>query len=508
MENITKTKTKPTIITIFGGSGDLTWRKLIPALYNLYLDGWLNEKFSIICLGRSEMKDGEFLKKLKEGVDKFSRSGKSVTEKWDKFSRYIIYKTGDLTNTTTYNTIKKDVFAFEKEANQSVNKIYYMAVNPQFFEGIADGLKQAGLNEDCDHARLVIEKPFGTDLETAKALNEKLLTIFSEAQLYRIDHYLGKETVQNILAFRFANAMFEPLWNRNYIANIQITVSEKIGVEDRGAYYEHSGALRDMVQNHVMQLLCLIAMEPPVSFDADEIRNRKADVLHAIRKIKREEVHEFASRGQYASGWQEGEQVKGYRQEKNVDANSSTETFAAIKFFIDNWRWSNVPFYVRSGKRMQQSSSVITVQFKPVPHQSFPEEAIENWQPNRMIINIQPDMGIRIRFQAKKPGLKMQLNPVDMLFNYNDTYSSGIPEGYETLLLDVINGDATLFMRADQVEAAWQVITPILEMWKNNPSVNFPNYSAGTNGPETSEALIAKDGNNWIVLPFEKKNNE
>ena len=506
MENITKTK--PTIITIFGGSGDLTWRKLIPALHNLFLDGWLSEKFSIICIGRTEMKNEEFIKKLKDGVDKFSRRGKTKKEEWDIFSKYITYKPGDFSNKTLFTGIKKDVNAFEKEVNQPPNKIYYLAVNPEFFEGIADGLKEAGLNDDIEHARLVIEKPFGTNLASAKALNEKLLTIFEEKQLYRIDHYLGKETVQNILAFRFANAMFEPLWNRNYIANIQITVSEKIGVEGRGAYYEHSGALRDMVQNHVMQLLCLIAMEPPVSFDADEIRNKKADVLHAIRKIKREEVHEFASRGQYSNGWQEGEQVKAYREEKNVDANSSTETFAAIKFFIDNWRWSNVPFYVRSGKRMQQSSSVITVQFKPVPHQSFPEEAIENWQPNRMIINIQPDMGIRIRFQAKKPGLKMQLNPVDMLFNYNDTYSSGIPEGYETLLLDVIDGDATLFMRADEVEAAWQVITPILEMWKNNPSVNFPNYSAGTNGPETSEALIAKDGNNWIVLPFEKKNNE
>jgi glucose-6-phosphate 1-dehydrogenase len=289
---------------------------------------------------------------------------------------------------------------------------------------------------------------------------------------------------------------------------VQITVSEKIGVDDRGGYYDHSGALRDMIQNHVLQLLCLIAMEPPVALAADEIRNKKADVLHAIHKIKKEEVHEFASRGQYGPGWSEGKKVKGYREEKDVLPDSCTETFAAIKFFVDNWRWNNVPFYVRSGKRMQESISVITIQFKKVPHQSFPEEAVENWQPNKMILNIQPDMGIRIRFQAKKPGLEMQLNPVDMLFDYSDTYTSGIPEGYETLLLDVIQGDATLFMRADQVEAAWEVIMPVLENWQDNPSVNFPNYAAGTNGPETAEALIAKDGKNWNMLAFEKKKHE
>ncbi len=502
-----ETKTNPTIITIFGGSGDLTWRKLIPALYNLFLDGWLNEKFSIICIGRSEMKKGEFETKLRDGVDKFSRSGKTSSEKWDVFVKYIHYKTGDFNNKELYSDIKKEVLAFEKAADAKANKIYYMAVYPQFFETIAQQLCNAGLAEDTEGARLVIEKPFGTDLKTAQELNQTLLKIFKEEQLYRIDHYLGKETVQNILAFRFANAMYEPLWNRNYIDHVQITVSEKIGVEDRGGYYDHSGALRDMVQNHVMQLLCLIAMEPPVSFNADEIRNKKADVLHAIRKIKREDVHDFASRGQYGEGWQEGEKAKGYRQEKDVPKDSNTETFAAIKFFIDNWRWSNVPFYIRSGKRMQQSISVITIQFKPVPHQSFPDEAIENWQSNKLIINIQPDMGIRMRFQAKKPGLKMQLTPVDMLFNYSDTYTSGIPEGYETLLLDVIEGDATLFMRADQVEAAWEVIMPVLSTWKDNPSVNFPNYAAGTNGPETAEALIARDGKNWIVLPFEKKNN-
>ncbi len=501
-------KTSPCIITIFGGSGDLTWRKLIPALYNLNLDGWLNEKFKIICIGRTEMKDGEFAAHVQDGVDQFSRRGKTKKEEWEKFVPFITYKVGDFNNKGLFTDLKKDITAFEKDAGAIVTKIYYMAVNPQFFGGIADMLNDAGLAQDKDNARLVVEKPFGTDLETAKALNQKLLSIFDEKQLYRIDHYLGKETVQNILAFRFANAMFEPIWNRNYIDHVQITVSEKIGVEDRGGYYDHSGALRDMIQNHVMQLLCLIAMEPPVAFDANEIRNKKADVLHAMRKIKREEVHDYASRGQYNEGWQEGEKVKAYRDEKDVPADSCTETFAAIKFFIDNWRWSNIPFYVRSGKRMQQTISVITIQFKPVPHESFPDAAVENWQPNRMIINLQPDMGIRIRFQAKKPGLQMHLAPVDMLFDYGDSYTTGIPEGYETLLLDVIEGDATLFMRADQVEAAWEVVMPILSVWKDNPSVNFPNYIAGTNGPENSEALIARDGNNWIVQPFEKKKHD
>ncbi len=501
-------KTNPTIIIIFGGSGDLTWRKLIPALFNLYLDGWLNDHFKIVCIGRQALKDGEFNTKLKNGVDTFSRRGKADKKEWAVFEKYIEYTVGDFKNKSLFNTIKKDVAVFEKDAETAVNKLYYMAVNPQFFEEIAEGLHGAGLHEDREHARLIIEKPFGTDAESARELNKKLLCIFEEKQLYRIDHYLGKETVQNILAFRFANAMFEPIWNRNYIDHVQISVTEKIGVEDRGGYYDHSGALRDMIQNHVMQLLCLIAMEPPVAFDADEIRNRKADVLHAMRKIKNIDVHDYAIRGQYAGGWQQGEQVKGYREEKSVDPNSTTETFAAIKFFIDNWRWKDVPFYVRSGKRMQQTMSVITIQFKPVPHQSFPDEAIENWQPNRMIINIQPDMGIKIRFQAKKPGLKMQLAPVDMKFNYTDTYSAGIPEGYETLLLDVMEGDATLFMRADQVEAAWDVVMPILNTWRENPSINFPNYEAGTNGPETAEALIAKDGNNWMVLPIVKKEEE
>ncbi len=503
-----KSTLQPVIITIFGGTGDLTRRKLIPALYNLYLEKWLPVNFTIIGIGRQEWSNEDYTRNLKDGVDTFSRKGKSKKTEWEKFAAHIQYKKADFTHSSLYNALKKDIAAFEKKSGVLALKIYYLAVPQSFFEQVATMIVKAGLAENKALSRIVIEKPFGRDLESARELNATILGNYDECQVYRIDHYLGKETVQNIMAFRFANVLFEPIWNRNYIDHIQITVAESIGVEDRGGYYEGSGALRDMIQNHLLQLLCLIAMEPPVSFNADEVRNRKVDVLRAIRKIKKEEVHLYAVRGQYGEGWTEGKKVKGYRQEKNVDPESPVETFAAIKFFIDNWRWSNIPFYVRSGKRMQETISVITIQFKPVPHQSFPDEAVENWQPNRLVLNIQPDMGIRLRFQAKRPGLKMQLSPVDMLFNYKDNYEHGTPEAYETLLLDVIEGDATLFMRSDQVEAAWDILTPILASWEDNPSVNFPNYAAGLQGPETSEALIAKDGNNRIVTPIEKNGHE
>jgi glucose-6-phosphate 1-dehydrogenase len=346
-----------------------------------------------------------------------------------------------------------------------------------------------------------VEKPFGHDLESAHQLNQLLLGMFDEEQIYRIDHYLGKETVQNLLALRFANALFEPIWNRNYIDHVQITAAETVGVEGRGGYYEQSGALRDMVQNHILQLICMIAMEAPVSFEANEIRNKKVDVLRAIRRIGLEDVHQFASRGQYSEGWMTGEKVPGYRQEKSVSPSSVVETFAAVKFYIDNWRWQNIPFYVRTGKRLHEKTSIITIQFRPAPNYAFPPESAETWRPNRLTISIQPEMDIRLRFQAKRPGQSMTLNPVDMIFSYKDAYDGNEPEAYETLLLDIMEGNATLFMRSDQVEAAWKIIMPILEAWQNRLPVDFPNYAPDSWGPEDAEALIARDGHNWISLP-------
>ena len=501
-------KIGPTVIVIFGAGGDLTWRKLMPAIYNLYLDNWIPEQFAVLGVAHTDMSDQNFRKHINEGIDKFSRRGKSKKNEWKSFEQYISYKKGDFSDASTYKGIKKQIDQLEKTWKTTVNRIFYMAVPPAFFEQIATMIGENGLLENKKVSRIVVEKPFGNDLESAKHLNNLLHGLFDESQIYRIDHYLGKETVQNILAFRFANAMFEPIWNRNYIDHVQITVSEQLGVELRGNYYETAGALRDMIQNHLLQLMCLIAMEAPVSFEADEVRNKKVDVLNALRKFKPEDVHKNAVRGQYGDGWIEGKKVKGYRQEPDVDKASNVDTFAAIKFYIDNWRWQGVPFYMRTGKRMNETISVITIQFRPVPHHSFPVETTENWMPNRLVLNIQPHMGIRLRFQAKQPGLKMLLNPVDMVFNYSDAYSGGTPEAYETLLLDIFQGDATLFMRADQVEAAWTILMPVIDAWKANSSPNFPNYEAGTKGPEDAEALIARDGHNWIVIPLEKNDND
>jgi glucose-6-phosphate 1-dehydrogenase len=345
MDMETSNKVNPTVVVIFGGTGDLAWRKLIPALYNLYLDNWIPEKFMVIGIGRGKWADAQFKKHLHEGVDQFSRRGKSDPTKWNAFARYIKYHRGESNDPAVYAFLNKQIKALEKQWKSDITKVFYMAVPPANFETIANRIGKEGLAKDREHSRVVIEKPFGYDLESSKELNKLLHKMFDENQIYRIDHYLGKETVQNILAFRFANAMFEPIWNRNYIDHVQITVAESLGVENRGNYYETAGALRDMIQNHILQLVCLIAMEPPVSFNADEIRNRKVDVLNALRKMPPGEVHKYAVRGQYGEGWIEGKKVKGYRQEPDVNPDSSRETFAAIKFYIDNWRWQGVPFY-------------------------------------------------------------------------------------------------------------------------------------------------------------------
>jgi glucose-6-phosphate 1-dehydrogenase len=500
----TPAKPKPTVFIIFGGTGDLNKRKITPALYNLFLDGWLPAEFAIIGTGRTELTDEQFRDNLLEGINQFSRKGKAEKAKWKEFSEHITYQISNIKEAKAYAEFAQKIHHYQQEWQQEPCIVYYLAVSPGFFPVIAENIAKSKLAGTLATTRIVIEKPFGRDLESARQLNALLGSTFEESQIYRIDHYLGKETVQNILAFRFANALFEHTWNRNYIDHVQISVSEQLGVGSRGDFYETAGALRDMVQNHLFQLLCLVAMEPPVSYQADEIRNRKVDVLNALRTIHPHEVNQVAVRGQYGAGWIEGEKEIGYRQEEDVADDSTQITFAAVKLFIDNWRWQGVPFYLRTGKRLSETDSVITIQFKPVPHHSFPPEATANWQPNRLILNIQPCMGIRMQFQAKRPGLEMMLHPVEMQFTYTDFEkagepAAGTPEAYETLLLDITKGDSTLFMRADQVEAAWRVLMPIIDAWEATPAADFPNYEAGTRGPAEADALIAKDGHSWLV---------
>jgi glucose-6-phosphate 1-dehydrogenase len=501
-------KNTPSVVTIFGAGGDLTWRKLMPAIYNLYLDGRLPEKFAVAGVDIKQMSDDKFKKHLLDGVNKFSRRGKADTKEWKDFASKITYKKADFTDPKSSEELSQMIAGIEKEWDSQTNRLFYLAVPTRFIDAIVKVLHKSELAKDKEQGRLIIEKPFGHDLESAKKLNEIVTRDFDESQIYRIDHYLGKETVQNMLVFRFANALFEPIWNRNYIDHVQITVAEEVGVENRGSYYEKAGALRDMMQNHLLQLLCLIAMEPPVSFDADEIRNKKIDVLNALRNFDKETINDVAVRGQYGRGWIRGKEVKSYREEDGVGENSYKETYAAVKFFVDNWRWQDIPFYVRTGKHMPKVASVISVQFRPVPHKSFPKESLENWHPNRLVISIQPEKGIRLRFQAKQPGLDMFLNPVDMTFNYDRTYSDDPPEAYETLLLDAMEGNPTLFMRDDQVEAAWRVLMPIIEVWESSIPTDFPNYDAGTMGPEDAEALIAQDGNHWVMLPLNTLEDE
>lgn len=490
-------KLGPTLIFIFGGSGDLNFRKLTPALFNLYLDNAMPDNFRIVGISRTEYTDETYLQHLKEGVEQFSRT-KPTDETWTAFSKFISYIKMDINEKSHYDKLAQIEKEHEKKYKVHPDIVFYMAVAPQLVPIIVKQLSELEMCHDTRTTRVVIEKPFGHDLDSAKEMNAILTKYFAEEQIYRIDHYLGKETVQNILALRFANALFEPIWNRNYIDYVQISATETVGVEGRGGYYDSAGALRDMIQNHILQVLCMVAMEPPVNFDANEIRNKKADVLKAIRRISKSQVQDVAARGQYRSGWLKGTEVPGYREEKDVNSESNTETFAAVKFYIDNWRWEGVPFYVRTGKRMHVKSTEITIQFKRAPDYAFPKEAADTWRPNRLSIGISPEMDICLRFQAKRPGQSMVLNPVDMVFNYQDSYKGVEPEAYETLLYDVMDGDATLFMRADQVEAAWEIVMPILEVWRDRKPLDFPNYSPDSWGPEDAEALIARDGHNWV----------
>jgi glucose-6-phosphate 1-dehydrogenase len=491
------TRPDPTVLVIFGAGGDLAWRKLVPALYQLALDGWLAAGFAVIGIDLKPMSDDEFRDHLRKGVEQFCRRQAFRAEQWQEFAAHICYLAGDLTAPAPYAAILERFGQLEKNFAAPAQHIFYLAVGPGLIAPITKQLDQAGFPKDRPHCRVVVEKPFGHDLASARELNQMMAHTFDESQIYRIDHYLGKETVQNILAFRFANSLFEPIWNRRYADHVQITVAEEVGVEHRGGYYDTAGALRDMVQNHLLQVLCLVAMEPLVSFEPEDIRNKKGDVLRAIRAMTPEQVDAYAVRGQYGPGWLRGRRVLGYPAEPGVSHDSTTETLVALKLFVDNWRWQDVPFYLRTGKRLPSRVSEVVIQFRPVPHQAFPPAAVRGLRPNTLVIRIQPDEGISLRFQAKEPGQKLRLHPVDMNFRYKEAFKQEQPEAYETLLLDVMRGDATLFMRSDQVEAAWALVMPILENWESNPPGDFPNYAAGTWGPEAATQLLAQDGRHW-----------
>jgi glucose-6-phosphate 1-dehydrogenase len=486
------------IMVIFGAAGDLTTRKLIPALYNLGKSEHLPKNFAIIGFAFDPMTDDQFRDKVKKDIKEFAPDPIDDTL-CDWLIERIYYICADFRDATKYGELKTKLAELDAKYKTPGNYFYYLATAPQFFSEIVKQLGAAELHCEAPGKwrRVVIEKPFGSDLESAKALNKDILKVLQEKQIYRIDHYLGKETVQNILVFRFSNGIFEPIWNRRYIDHVQITVSEELGVERRGGYYEHAGALRDMVPNHILQLVTLTAMEPPISFGADAVRDEQAKILHAIQPPTPEEVLTRAVRGQYGEGTEDGQPVPAYRAEPFVAADSSTETFVAFKLAIDNWRWADVPFYIRTGKRLAKRVTEIAIQFRRAPFVLFRDTPVDHLGNNLLVMHIQPDEGISLRFGAKIPGPTVRVGPVDMDFNYVDYFGSEPSTGYERLLYDCMIGDATLFQRADMVEAGWAIVSPVIDVWKALPPRTFPNYAAGTWGPKDADEMMRRDGRQW-----------
>jgi glucose-6-phosphate 1-dehydrogenase len=488
---------QPAAIVIFGGTGDLTKRKLIPAFYNLFLSKHMPENFCIFLLGRGEDKNEQFKKDLFDGINEFSRTGRPDENNWKIFSEKLFYQQGNFLENSTYLKLKDDLDSFDKKNKQRCLRTFYYAIAPQFIEAVSDGLHKNKLCNQIKNDRIVIEKPFGTDLASAQQLNIFLQKRFSEKQIFRIDHYLGKETVQNIMAFRFANTIFSPVWNNKYIDHVQISLSEQVSVGKRGGYYDGSGALKDMIQNHLLQLFCVVAMECPGKYTAEDIRNAKADVLKKIKLFTTDDVFKNVVRAQYTSGTINDKPQQGYLEEENIPPTSTTETFIAAKIFVNNERWKGVPFFLATGKSLPKQASVIMIQFKDSPYKIFKDDTV----PNRLLISIQPEQEISLLFESKVPGVQMKLKPVEMDFTYKESYTEATPEAYETLLLDILDGDATLFMRSDQVEAAWKVVMPIINAWKKNPKKGLLKYEAGSWGPAAATTLLKPFAKKWVVLP-------
>ena len=491
---------EPCIMVIFGASGDLTKRMLLPSLFELYLDKCIDKNFTVVGYSRKNLDNESFRNMMKEGVNEFSEFEKFPGKSWDVFKENLLYMQADYDDLDSFKSLKVMLENLCEERKIKANYLLYMAVPPESIKGIIEKIGKSGLNKNSSEdtwTRIILEKPFGNDMDSAINLNKITSKYFSEKQIYRIDHYLGKESVQNILVTRFSNMIFEPLWNRNYIDHVEITSAESIGIENRGGFYDHTGALRDMVQNHLLQLLGYIAMEPPSTFDSNSIRDESLKVFQSLREIKAADVEECVIRGQYTSSHIRGQEIEGYREEEGVSEISRTETFVAMKFYIDNWRWGGVPFYIRTGKRLPTRVTEIVIHFKPTPHHLFKRETDIAESYNMLVIRIQPDEGILIKFAMKVPGAGIKLQNVDMDFHYTDLLNAKLPSAYEKLLIDCMNGDSTLFIRADAVEACWKFIQPILDAWKSNPEIKIYGYPAGTWGPECADDIITGKEFKW-----------